>query len=151
MEITRNGKTFSVDGLGAVLVILVFAVLALFVPAIIFAVAGNKTGVVGSLVAVGLILLGLLVMGAFAAGAAYNRSSTERGAGIVLTALQFDNKADAAMMANRTRVFTEGVRAAHKLQQPDMPNLPLPSQGMDWMAPVELLEHGEDVNTYLEG
>ena len=141
----KNKVFYQLDGLQALLVALGGLFLILFIPAIAFSIKGDKAGVTGSLVAAGFVLLGILIMGAFAAGVAFGRSSMREGAGMVLTAQQFDNKADATMMRNTTRIFQEGVRAARMLQQPDAPPLGPPSMAaLDWMPPVGMLEDGGD-------
>jgi hypothetical protein len=137
-------KHWQFDGLGALLAALGGILLLMFAPVIFFAIKGDKIGVAISITMIAMLLLGLLVMCAVAVGAAYTRSTMRDGAGIALSAQDFNDRWDAAKMNNTTKLFIEGARAGRSLQQPEISPLPMPSQGLDWLPSVTVFQDEEE-------
>ena len=139
----REGNHFEFDGLGALLAALVIAGLVMCAPLAFFAIKGDRVGFAVSVAVLAMLFLGLLVMGAVAVGAAYTRRTMRDGAGIALQAQDFNDRWDTAKMNNTTKLFIEGARAGRSLQQPEIPPLPMPSQGLDWLPHMAVLEDEE--------
>jgi len=133
------------DGLSGLLFALIAGIVLMLAPAVFFAVKGDPVGFAVSVAVIAMIFLGLLVMGAVAVGAAYTRSTMRDGAGIALQAQDFNDRWDTAKMGHMSKIFTEGARTAKSIREPDIPALPMPSQGgLEWMPPIAMLEGGDN-------
>lgn len=138
-----SNKPVQLDGLGALLAALCVLIVLMFAPAVIFAIKGDRVGFAISVTVIAMLFLGLLVMGAVAVGASYTKSTMKEGAQIALASQDFNDRWDVQKFKSATTLMVEGARIAKSLQQPDIPALPMPSQGLDWLPRVSLLE---DVN-----
>lgn len=131
------------DGLQALVMGIGFIILLMFAPTVYFAIKGDQTGFAVSIAVLAMLFLGFMVMGAVALGAEYTRRTMRDGAELALAAQESDDRRDAQEFGIAARLFTAGARTAQGLRAPDHMPLPLPSQGLDWLPPVEMLDSGD--------
>jgi len=136
---------FQIDGFGAIVALIGFIMLLLFGPSVFFAIKGDKLGFAISVTVLIMLFLAGVVMAAVAIGAEYSRRTMRDGANIALAAQDFNDRWDTAKFQGATKLLIEGARAAKSLREPEIPSLPMPSQGnLDWLPPVSMLDRGDD-------
>ena len=139
-----NITQYQVDGLKAIIVSMAAILLLLFVPVLIFAIKGNDKAVAVCLTVIAMLFLGIVVMGAVAAGATWTRNTMRDGANIALAAQESDDRRDIKQMDTLGKLMIEGGRIAQRMRPGSEPTaLPLPSQALDWLPEVSLLEEGD--------
>ena len=147
-----NGNKLQLDGLQAIVAVLGLLLVLMFAPTLFFAIKGDQLGFFISLTVIAMLFLGLMIMGAVAMGAEYTRRTMRDGASIALQSQDFNDRWDIKKMDISSKLFIEGARAGRSLQQgAQSPPLPLPSQGLEWLPPVEVLNEPDGDGHYLEG
>ena len=137
------------DGFKKALAALLGLFLLLFGPTLFFLADGNEvaaavtgTLTVGTLFAITHVL-------AFASGAWFTKSTMVMGASVALKAQDSNDRWDERKTAAFGKLMQEGARIGRQAATGpgDLPALPLPSQGLDWMpAPTafDVVDAGED-------
>ena len=127
------------------LITLGLAFLALFGPTLFFLITGDQVAATFTGTLTGGLLLAFTHVLAFAVGAYYSRDTMERGADVALRAQETNDRWDERKSATMGKLIVEGARIGARTTGPaDTPPLPLPSQGLDWLPPVAILDPDQE-------
>ena len=121
------------------------AFLGLFGPTLFFLIIGDQVAATFTGTLTGGLLLAFTHALALTVGAHYSRHTMEKGADIALRAQETNDRWDERKSATMGKLIVEGARlGARNIGPADTPPLPLPSQGLDWLPPVAILDPDQE-------